>query len=36
MKLNSLLELALEASNEASKAILKEKENLKIWQKKRS
>ncbi|ASQ31164.1 adenosine-3'(2'),5'-bisphosphate nucleotidase [Campylobacter avium LMG 24591] len=34
MKLNSLLELALEASNEASKAILKEKENLKIWQKK--
>ncbi|MCW1360491.1 inositol monophosphatase family protein [Campylobacter sp. US33a] len=33
MNLDYLLELALKASNEASKAILKEKENLKIWQK---
>lgn len=33
MNLDYLLELAIQASNEASKVILKERENLKIWQK---
>ncbi len=36
MNLDSLLDLALKASTQASKAILKERENLKIWQKKDS
>lgn len=32
-KLDNLLKTAIDASNEASKAILKERKNLQIWQK---